>query len=166
MGLNVKLKVNVAEDFDSAIATNVQNRIAIGSQMPGPSATASSSDLQGPSPPLSERSGGGVRDVPNVLRRPRSGSAPHLAELEDGTGRPPAPGRRSSPSMRPEKRAVAATAAREWEGAGMSPTGTAGVLANIGEESSFDPTLRHADQPHYGGEAHFAHGLYQEGGAE
>jgi hypothetical protein len=48
----------------------------------------------------------------------------------------------------------------------MSPTGTAGVLANIGEESSFDPTLRHPDQPHYGGEAHYAHGLYQEGGGE
>jgi hypothetical protein len=26
--------------------------------------------------------------------------------------------------------------------------------------------LRHADQPKFGGEAHFAHGLYQEGGTE
>jgi hypothetical protein len=39
-------------------------------------------------------------------------------------------------------------------------------MANIGEESAFNPTLRHADQPAFGGEAHFAHGLYQEGGTE
>jgi hypothetical protein len=40
------------------------------------------------------------------------------------------------------------------------------VLANIREESQFDPTLRHPDQPKFSGEAHFAHGLYQEGGDE
>jgi hypothetical protein len=39
-------------------------------------------------------------------------------------------------------------------------------MANIAEESRFDPTLRHPDQPRFGGEAHFAHGLYQEGGDE
>jgi hypothetical protein len=54
----------------------------------------------------------------------------------------------------------------EWRKAGMSDAGIAGVLANIKEESNFDPTLRHPDQPHFGGEAHFAHGLYQEGGDE
>jgi uncharacterized protein (TIGR02594 family) len=48
----------------------------------------------------------------------------------------------------------------------MSDEGIAGVLANIKEESGFDPTLRHPDQPKFGGEAHFAHGLYQEGGDE
>jgi hypothetical protein len=41
-----------------------------------------------------------------------------------------------------------------------------GVFANVGDESGFNPNLRHPDQPHYGGEAHYAHGLYQEGGAE
>ena len=54
----------------------------------------------------------------------------------------------------------------EWRNAGMSPQGIAGVLYNIGEESSFNPSLRHPDQPKFGGEAHFAHGLYQEGGDE
>jgi hypothetical protein len=64
------------------------------------------------------------------------------------------------------KRQVAAIAASEWRKAGMPDTGTAGVMYNIGQESSFNPTLRHPDQPHFGGEAHFAHGLYQEGGTE
>ncbi len=53
-----------------------------------------------------------------------------------------------------------------WSNQGASPHAIAGVMANIAEESSFNPTLRHPDQPAYGGEAHFAHGLYQEGGAE
>jgi hypothetical protein len=61
---------------------------------------------------------------------------------------------------------VARTVADEWRKAGMSEAGVAGLMANINEESRFDPTLRHADQPRWGGEAHFAHGLYQEGGQE
>ena len=61
---------------------------------------------------------------------------------------------------------VARTVANEWRKAGMSEAGVAGLMANINEESRFDPTLRHADQPRWGGEAHFAHGLYQEGGQE
>jgi len=64
------------------------------------------------------------------------------------------------------KSAVAGVVADEWGKAGMSEAGIAGVLANIQEESAFDPTLRHPDQPHFSGEAHFAHGLYQEGGTE
>jgi hypothetical protein len=40
------------------------------------------------------------------------------------------------------------------------------LLANIQDESNFNPNLRHPDQPRFSGEAHFAHGLYQEGGAE
>jgi len=44
--------------------------------------------------------------------------------------------------------------------------GIAGLMANVQDESNFDPKLRHPDQPHFGGEAHFAHGLYQEGGTE
>ncbi len=185
MGLNIKLKVAVAEGFDSAIETRIQNRIALGSQLPGASSTTSRSDLQGPFPSLSDRSGGGIGESPLRRPHPRSGSAPHLAEREEGEKRAPPtalpegakPSRLSTADVRdalspprhglaPAKRSVAATAAREWQSAGMSPTGTAGVLANIGEESAFDPTLRHPDQPHYGGEAHYAHGLYQEGGAE
>ncbi len=53
-----------------------------------------------------------------------------------------------------------------WSNQGASPHAIAGVMANISEESGFNPTLRHPDQPAYGGEAHYAHGLYQEGGAE
>jgi Phage tail lysozyme len=57
----------------------------------------------------------------------------------------------------------------EWRAAGMSDTGIAGLLANIREESNFNPTLRHFDQPAAkwrGTEASFAHGLYQEGADE
>jgi hypothetical protein len=61
---------------------------------------------------------------------------------------------------------TAAIVADEWRKAGMSEAGVAGVLANIRSESNFDPTLRHADQPRFSGEAHYAHGLYQEGGDE
>jgi len=64
------------------------------------------------------------------------------------------------------KQAIAGIVADEWRKAGAKDSTVAGVLANIGEESAFNPTLRHPDQPRWGGEAHFAHGLYQEGGAE
>ena len=63
-------------------------------------------------------------------------------------------------------RDVAKIVRDEWHRAGMSNEGIAGLMANIQDESSFNPNLRHPDQPAYGGEAHFAHGLYQEGGAE
>jgi len=47
---------------------------------------------------------------------------------------------------------------------GMSDNAIAGIFANIHDESSWNPNLRHPDQPRFGGEAHYAHGLYQEGG--
>ena len=53
-----------------------------------------------------------------------------------------------------------------WNDEGASPHAIAGVMANVSEESGFNPTLRHPDQPRFGGEAHYAHGLYQEGGTE
>lgn len=56
--------------------------------------------------------------------------------------------------------------AKEWRTVGMSNNGIAGMLQNVADESSFNPNLRHPDQPRWGGEAHYAHGLYQEGGAE
>jgi hypothetical protein len=64
------------------------------------------------------------------------------------------------------RKQVAAVVVNEFRKAGMSDAGTAGILANITSESRFDPTLRHPDQPRFSGEAHFAHGLFQEGGDE
>jgi Phage tail lysozyme len=64
------------------------------------------------------------------------------------------------------KAGVASDVVRELRKGGASDSTIAGILANVTEESNFDPTLRHPDQPHYSGEAHYAHGLYQEGGAE
>jgi hypothetical protein len=76
----------------------------------------------------------------------------------------PAPGGRAN--IPGNRRAVAGAVVDELRKAGLSDEAIAGILANIGSESSFDPSLRHPDQPAYGGEAHYAHGLYQEGGAE
>ncbi len=78
----------------------------------------------------------------------------------------PAVGTIGAAALGANRRAVAATVAQGWAAAGMSPAGIAGVLANIREESNFNPALRHPDQPHWSGEAHYAHGLYQEGGQE
>lgn len=50
--------------------------------------------------------------------------------------------------------------------AGYSPQAISGIAYNVGRESGWDSTLRHPDQPHFGGEAHYAHGLFQEGGDE
>jgi Phage tail lysozyme len=99
---------------------------------------------------------------------PRAG-APHYGASAGPSGShdvPRGPSGGPSPAMSADRRQVAATAAKEWRAAGMSETGIAGVMANIQQESNFNPTLRHPDQPHWSGEAHFAHGLYQEGGEE
>ena len=64
------------------------------------------------------------------------------------------------------RRAVASTVAGELKNAGMSENGIRGIMANVKDESGFDPTLRHPDQPKWSGEAHYAHGLFQEGGQE
>jgi hypothetical protein len=84
------------------------------------------------------------------------GGAGFVSPLVPQGGAAPAPGRG----------AAVTPAIDAWRAAGMPDHGIAGVLHNIKEESGFDPTLRHPDQPNWGGEAHFAHGLYQEGGAE
>jgi Phage tail lysozyme len=68
--------------------------------------------------------------------------------------------------MKGGKRDVAKIMRDEWKRAGMTDDGIAGLMANVQDESSFNPTLRHPDQPNFSGEAHYAHGLYQEGGAE
>jgi hypothetical protein len=97
------------------------------------------------------RSSGGQRSAGRVAHRD--------GEVPAGSG-PRAGGLGGS------KRDVARIVADEWRRAGMSDKGIAGLMANIAEESSFNPRLRHADQPRWSGEAHYAHGLYQEGGAE
>jgi hypothetical protein len=61
---------------------------------------------------------------------------------------------------------VAQSVVNELRAAGLSENGIRGILANVNDESRFNPALRHPDQPKWGGEAHFAHGLYQEGGQE
>jgi hypothetical protein len=61
---------------------------------------------------------------------------------------------------------MAGRVAAAWRAAGMSEAGVAGILGNVQQESNFNPSSRAPDQPHFGGEAHFAHGLYQEGGTE
>jgi hypothetical protein len=63
---------------------------------------------------------------------------------------------------------VAGSVASAWRTQGMSDNGIAGVMFNINEESRFNPTLRHPDQPRYSpdDERHYAHGLYQEGAEE
>jgi hypothetical protein len=65
-----------------------------------------------------------------------------------------------------DKQAVAGQITKELRAQGFSEPAIAGILYNVGQESGFDPTLRHPDQPRFGGEAHYAHGLFQEGGDE
>ncbi len=75
----------------------------------------------------------------------------------------------TAPNMTSSQRETASIVADEWRKAGMSEAGIAGVLANIRDESRFNPNLRHFDQPNprfRGTEAVNAHGLYQEGGDE
>ena len=64
------------------------------------------------------------------------------------------------------RQAVASSVAGEFKNAGMSDNGIGGILANTKDESGFDAGMRVADQPRWGGEAHFAHGLFQMGGQE
>jgi tail lysozyme len=84
----------------------------------------------------------------------------------NGTAEVPAGSGPRPTGMKGSKREVAKIMRDEWKRAGMSDEGIAGIMANVQDESQFNPTLRHSDQPRFSGEAHFAHGLYQEGGAE
>ena len=88
---------------------------------------------------------------------PQPASPPTLA---------PAPQAALTPKPLVGRQAVAGSIRDELSNAGMSEAGIRGTLANVKDESSFDPGLRHPDQPKWGGEAHYAHGLFQEGGAE
>jgi hypothetical protein len=67
------------------------------------------------------------------------------------------------------KQAVVQTIIDEMRASGASDSAIRGLLANVKDESAFNPTLRHFDQPSSrfrGTEAQNAHGLYQEGGDE
>lgn len=61
---------------------------------------------------------------------------------------------------------IAQTIINELRQHGASDSAIRGVLANVKDESNFNPSSRVPDQPNFSGEAHFAHGLYQEGGDE
>jgi hypothetical protein len=98
--------------------------------------------------------GGGRRGLARALGMDKGGDG-----VSAGSG--PAPGGASGSA-----RDTAKIVADEWKRAGMSDEGIAGLMANIQDESRFNSASRHPDQPNFGGEAHFAHGLYQEGGSE
>lgn len=61
---------------------------------------------------------------------------------------------------------VRSNVANTMSAGGMSSNAIAGIMANISSESGWNAGSRVADQPRWSGEAHFAHGLYQEGGQE
>lgn len=104
--------------------------------------------------------GGGIDNSP-------MGRAFRAAHGGGGGGDPDAgSGPRPEGMLKGSRRDVAKIMADEFKRAGMSKEGMAGIFANVQDESRFNPTLRHPDQPAYSGEAHYAHGLYQEGGGE
>ena len=72
----------------------------------------------------------------------------------------------ASPQTPPAGQNTVQDIVAELRAGGASEAAIRGILANIKDESSFNAGLRHPDQPNWSGEAHFAHGLYQEGGQE
>jgi hypothetical protein len=106
--------------------------------------------------------GAGLGAAGGVQGLPGSPSGP--AALRGGGA--PGGGPTSTYGGGTQRQQTAQIVANEMRQQGFSENAIAGMLANIKEESNFDPTLRHADQPKFGGEAHFAHGLFQDGGAE
>lgn len=71
-----------------------------------------------------------------------------------------------APKLNLNKMQVASTVSSTAQSLGANPSTIAGLLHGAREESNFNPSTRHPDQPKWGGEAHFAHGLWSEGGAE
>jgi hypothetical protein len=69
---------------------------------------------------------------------------------------------------KPEKQAIARSVVEKWRKEGASDAAIAGVLANLRDETPFDPNLREYDQPRFSrsDERGYAHGLYQEGAGE
>jgi Phage tail lysozyme len=108
----------------------------------------------------------GTSDIHAALRSGRTPAGVESVRQALGGGGGTGPGSGPLAQMPQGRQNVARVIADAWRKEGMSESGIAGILANVRSESNFNPTLRHADQPHFGGEAHFAHGLYQEGGTE
>jgi hypothetical protein len=77
-----------------------------------------------------------------------------------------APSRLPNGQMPSGPQQVGPIVSRTLSSAGLPQNAIRGIMFNIGTESSFNPTLRHPDQPNWSGEAHYAHGLYQEGAQE
>lgn len=95
------------------------------------------------------------------MAEPQGGLAP-LAAKEAAPGAEP-----GAEEVAPEKPVNhASTIVEGLRGAGASDNAIRGVLANVQDESGFEPGLRHPDQPKFTGEAHYAHGLFQIGGEE
>lgn len=103
----------------------------------------------------------GNKDFPNL-----GDSVDSIRRNMKGVGLPPSGSGPAPSGLTGNKRETARVMADEFKRAGMSDNAIAGIMANVQDESRFNPTLRHPDQPRWGGEAHYAHGLYQEGGAE
>ena len=95
---------------------------------------------------LAALGGGGAGEVPSAgggLGSPHGG----------GGGSEDAP-QTSGGGVRGSKSAVAGIVANEARAGGMSGRGVAGLLGEVQSEFQFNPNLRHADQPRFGGEAH------------
>lgn len=93
---------------------------------------------------------------------PPQGQAPALQPSGDAN----APTRQPDGRFPSGYQQVAPIISRTLSSSGLPDRAIKGILFNIRTESDFNPTLRHPDQPRFGGEAHYAHGLYQEGGEE
>jgi hypothetical protein len=144
--------------------------------MPFPSAPAAATPATRPAAPsLTTPAAAATPPLTDPLSGERLSSDPRGDPIRDPMGdfatgalapgeQVPMPRPAAHPWERASTQSVHSIIADEWTKARMSPTGIAGILQNVGDESGFRPWLRHPDQPDYGGEAHFAHGLYQHGG--
>jgi hypothetical protein len=83
-----------------------------------------------------------------------------------GTEAKPIGGRLLPSAQAPAGNPVAGSVVDELRTGGASDNAIRGILANIKDESNFNPAAHQSDQPNWTGEAHYAHGLYQAGGAE
>lgn len=117
----------------------------------------------------SSAGGSGAGGGANVIKASYSPGGGGGLAAGGGSRSSPSAGGMNVPDLGPVnagKKRVMADTAQAWAAAGMGHAGIAGIMGNIEAESGYNPNLRHPDQPHFSGEAHYAHGLYQEGGAE
>jgi hypothetical protein len=119
-------------------------------------------------PPVAAAPPAALPDAPTVVKsetyRPDGTQVPGEKVPNPFANATPIPAPAPKPLV--GRQAVAGSIRDELASAGMSESGIQGIMANVKDESNFDPTSRRPDQPKWGGEAHYAHGLYQQGGAE